>query len=102
MVRDWLGVGAADAELERVCRVLDGLMERALEDAASGRQADYAAHLVQTMPRYPDFLQRLRELRRRIEEPAPMGMSLRDLHKELWNEACDAKRALLGLAPGEI
>lgn len=102
MVRDWLGAGAADAELERVSQVLDGLMERALEDAASGRQADYAGHLVQTMPRYPEFQRRLRDLRRRIDEPAPMGMSLRELHKELWNEACDAKRELLGLAPGEV
>lgn len=102
MVRDWLGLGAADAELERVGRVLDGLMERAQEDAASGRQADYAGHLVQTMPRHPEFQRRLRDLRRRIEEPAPMGVALRDVHKELWSEACDAKRELLGLGPGEV
>lgn len=101
LVRDWLGDGSEDEELARASRLLDDLLAR---EAKAPTHGDYSSHLVSATPGHAEFCRRLAALHSRFNDKdwPPRDMPFNDACKEVWQEACDAKRALLGLCPGEV
>eukprot|EP00928_Gymnodinium_smaydae_P082038 TRINITY_DN65471_c0_g1_i1.p1 TRINITY_DN65471_c0_g1~~TRINITY_DN65471_c0_g1_i1.p1 ORF type:complete len:292 (-),score=35.67 TRINITY_DN65471_c0_g1_i1:93-968(-) len=101
LVTDWKGDDESDGELLRICGALDDLIS---EVGGSGDSAgDYAGRLVEKTPGHARFRERLEALHERLlaGPPSLSPMKMRKHMQEVFEEACDAKRDLLGLGPGE-
>lgn len=99
LVRDWLADGAADTELARVSATLDAIIAA---DAADGATGDYASHLVKATPRFQEFKALTGDLYSQLQEPPDPQMPWKRALIALWEDACNAKRMLLGLGPKEV
>lgn len=99
LVRDWMGDGKDDRELERVSATLDAVITA---DAAEGSLGDYQSHLVKATPRFEEFQHCIANLHERMmQEPDPEQPFKRVL-LETWKEALGAKRMLLRMEPNEV
>jgi len=99
VVRDWLADGAEDTELARVAATLDAAISA---DAADGASGDYAGQLAKTTPRFDGFRDSLADIYARMQEPPDSTRPLKTVLIETWEEACEAKRKLLDLSPGQV
>jgi len=99
LIRDWLGNGAEDNELARVTSLLDRVIAA---DHADGSKGDYAKQLVKETPRFDEYKQRLADLNQKMQQPPDPEEPLKKVFIAAWEEACNAKRMLLGLGPKEV
>lgn len=93
LVRDWLGDNPDDTELDRVCELLEAVVQ--------GRKADdYAGHLSELIPGHELFRQRLQVLGAQLDSEPPSEVDqLRSALRAVSAECHDIKLALLGAAP---
>lgn len=99
IIRDWEGDGKEDTELARVAAKLDAII---LADLADGATGNYQKHLVQLTPGFDKFKATVAGLHARMKKHPDPDRELKEVLVEAWQEACSAKRELLGLGPGEV